>query len=77
MLALHCIFVLTRRIGGFAGTPPLEGLRVVVSEASTVDDPEAEEKVIELDDVSRAFFEAPATREIVEALRPVPPIRET
>ena len=37
--------------GLFAGTPPLEGLRSMASEASTIDDPEDEEKVIELDDV--------------------------
>ena len=46
----------------FVGTPPLEALRALVSEAATVDD--KEEKVIDIDDVSRAFFEAPAVRQV-------------
>ena len=50
--------------GLFAGTPPLEALRSIVSEAATVEGAESEEKVIHLDDVSRAFFEAKATRQV-------------
>ena len=51
--------------GLFAGTPPLEALRSLVSEAATMDaEEEDEEKVISIDDVSRAFFEAKATRDI-------------
>ena len=48
--------------GLFAATPPIEGLRALVSEAAPLD--VDEEKVIKLDDLSRAFFEAPATREV-------------
>ena len=44
--------------GLFAGTPPLEAMRTLVSEAATMY--EHEDKVIEIDDVSRAFFEAVA-----------------
>ena len=47
--------------GLFAATPPLEALRTLVSEAATV---EEEDKVIMLNDVARAFFEAPMTREL-------------
>ncbi len=49
--------------GLFAGTPPLEALRYLVHEAATVDDGIAE-KVLMINDVSRAFFEAKATRPI-------------
>ena len=49
--------------GLFAATPPLEALRALISEAATVDE-EPNEKVIEIDDVSRAFFEAPAVRQV-------------
>ena len=50
-------------IGGlFAGTPPLEALRSLVSEAGTVG---VEEKIMMINDVARAFFEAKATRKIV------------
>ena len=48
--------------GLFAGTPPLEALRALISEASTLDTDEA--KVIEVDDVSRAFFEADMQRSV-------------
>ena len=43
----------------FAATPPLEALRVVLSRAAN--DPEAK---VMLNDVSRAYFNAPATREL-------------
>ena len=48
----------------FAGTPPLEALRMLVSEAATVEGGTAGDKVLLLADVSRAFFEADARREI-------------
>ena len=47
--------------GLFAATP-IEAMRAVVSEAATLD--ATEEKVVETDDASRAFFEAPAKREV-------------
>ena len=51
--------------GLFAGTPPLEALRFLVHEAATVRaDEEMGTKVIMINDVARAFFEAPATRDI-------------
>ena len=40
--------------GLFAGTPPLEAIRALVSEAATLEDGD-EPKVIEIDDVSRAL----------------------
>ena len=49
----------------YAGTPPLEALRLLVSEAATIEDHEEDnDKVIMINDVARAFFEAPAYREI-------------
>ena len=51
--------------GLFASTPPLEALRFLISEAATVrvgEDWEA--KVIMVNDVARAFFEAPMRRDI-------------
>ena len=35
-----------------------------ITSSPLVDDPDEEEKVVELDDVSRAFFEAAATRDV-------------
>ena len=51
--------------GLFAGTPPLEAVRFLIHEAATVrsDEPMGS-KVLMINDVSRAFFEAPATRNI-------------
>merc|ERR1712079_981400 len=43
----------------FAGTPPLEALRIICSEAATKG---IEDKVIMVNDVSRAFFYAKAIR---------------
>ena len=55
--------------GLYASTPPLEALRWMLSEASTIDEAyRQEEKVILISDVSRAFFEAPTTRKIAVAL---------
>ena len=49
----------------YAGTPPLGALRLLVSEAATIEDHEEDnDKVIMINDVARAFFEAPAYREI-------------
>ncbi len=49
----------------FPSTPPLGALRMIVSEAATVDyGYEKIRKVIMVNDVARAFFEAYATREV-------------
>ena len=51
--------------GLFASTPPLEALRFLISEAATVRGREDwEDKVIMVNDVARAFFEAPMRRDI-------------
>ena len=51
--------------GLFAGTPPLEAFRYLIHEAATVRTTEPMgSKVLMINDVSRAFFEAPATRNI-------------
>ena len=52
--------------GLFAATPPLEALRSLISEAATIDaeEEEEEEKIIAVDDVPRAFFEAPIRRDV-------------
>ena len=49
--------------GIFAGTPPLEALRYLVHEAATVENTKGKyTKVIMINDVARAFFEAKAMR---------------
>ena len=49
----------------FAGTPPLEAFRYLIHEAATVRVSEPMgSKVLMINNVSRAFFEAPATRNI-------------
>ena len=51
--------------GIFAGTPPLEALRAIIHEAATLRQGEdMRTKVIIVNDVSRAFFEAPAVRQV-------------
>ena len=51
--------------GLFAGTPPLEAFRYLIHEAATIRVTEPMgSKVLMINDVSRAFFEAPATRNI-------------
>ena len=51
--------------GLFASTPPLEALRYLVSDVATIGaKEELGEKVIMINDVSRAFFEAPMRREM-------------
>ena len=47
--------------GLFAGTPPLEAVRYLVHEAATW---QGEEKIIMINDVARAFFEAAALRKV-------------
>ena len=51
--------------GIFAGTPPLEALRYLVHEAATIDQAKCRHaKVIMINDVARAFFEAKAMRSV-------------
>ena len=51
--------------GLFAATPPLEALRLLVSDAATItEEHQQSDKVIMLNDVARAFFEAPMTRQV-------------
>ena len=51
--------------GLFASTPPLEALRFLISEAATGRGGEDwEDKVIMVNDVARAFFEAPILRDL-------------
>ena len=55
--------------GLFAATPPLEALRFLVHEAATVRSSEdMGSKVIMVNDVARAFFEAPAIRNVCMAI---------
>ena len=56
----------TEQMGGlFAGTPPIEALRYLIHEAAAVRSNEPKgSKVIMINDVSRAFFEAPAVRQV-------------
>ena len=57
--------------GIFAGTPPLEALRYIIHEAATVDNIKGKHtKVIMINDVARAFFEAKATRTVCVELPP-------
>ena len=48
----------------FASTPPLEALRMIVSLAATKSPGQTGRKVIMMNDVARAFFEAEASRTI-------------
>ena len=51
--------------GIFAGTPPLEALRYIIHEAATVEGMKSKHmKVVMINDVARAFFEAKATRQV-------------
>ena len=51
--------------GMFAATPPLEALKILISDASTIRRGEDySEKVLMINDVARAFFEAPVRRDI-------------
>ena len=49
--------------GLFAATPPLEALRLLLSDAATTEKGQGE-KVVMLNDVARAFFEAPMKRQV-------------
>jgi hypothetical protein len=49
--------------GLFAATPPLEALRLLISDAATVEEG-LEQKVVMINDVARAFFEAPMKRTV-------------
>ena len=44
----------------FAATPPLEALKLLISEAAT----DGHDKTIMINDIARAFFEAPIRREV-------------
>ena len=49
----------------FAGTPPLEAFRYLIHKAATVRSNEkVGSRVLMVNDVARAFFEAPATRNV-------------
>ena len=51
--------------GLFAGAPPLEAMRYIIHEAAAVRSGEKMgSKVIMINDVARAFFEAPAVRNV-------------
>ena len=50
-------------LGWPARTPPIETFRALISEATT-SDADGDTKVIEIDDVSRAVFEADAARDV-------------
>ena len=50
--------------GLFAGTPPLEAVKVMVSEAATVEEKTIGGKTMVIADVSRAFFETVAIRSV-------------
>ena len=55
----------TMHDGLFAATPPLEALRLLISEAATIrKGVEDTRKVIMINDVARAFFEAPIRRTV-------------
>ena len=56
--------------GLFAATPPLEALRLLISDAATSDKHKGTEKVIMVNDVARAFFEAPVKRTVCVELPP-------
>ena len=55
----------TRSSSMGAGTPPLEGLRMILSEAATAEEGKIGEKVLVVADVKKAFYEAVAAREIM------------
>ena len=55
----------TQHDGLFAATPPLEALRLLISEAATIRNGAKEnQKVVMINDVARAFFEAPVRRTV-------------
>ena len=50
--------------GVFAATPPLEALKFLISEAATIEEGGRKEKIIMINDIARAFFEAKMSREV-------------
>ena len=56
--------------GLFAATPPLEAVRLLVSDAATRGPQDIDEKIIMVNDVARAFFEAPVRRIVCVELPP-------
>ena len=52
----------------FAGTPPLEALKVLISDAATIDQDCNEEKKLMINDVKRAYFYAAATRPVYKEI---------
>ena len=54
--------------GLFAGTPPLEALGLLLSDAATTKKKGARSKVVMINDVSRVFFEAPMQRSMCAEL---------
>ena len=55
----------TGEMGGiFAGSPPLEAMRCLIHEAATVRGMRDYGKVVMVNDVARAFFEAPLFRQV-------------
>ena len=49
----------------FAGTPPLEAMRMLISEAATVEENQDYTKVIVVADVKKAFYEARARLSLI------------
>ena len=57
--------------GVFAATPPLEAVRLLLSDAATLPDHDQQsDKVVMINDVARAFFEAPVRRMVCVELPP-------
>ena len=50
--------------GIFAATPPLEALKLLISDVATVGEKGTEEKILMVNDVARAFFEADMKKEL-------------
>ena len=50
--------------GLFAATPPLEAVRLLISDAATAKDVDSSQGVLMVNDVARAFFEAPVRRAV-------------
>ena len=47
-----------REEGVFAATPPREALKFLISEAATIEEGSRKEKIIMINNIARAFFEA-------------------
>ena len=56
--------------GLFAATPPLEAVRLLLSQAATMRLQSRERQVVMINDIARAFFEAPVTRTVCVELPP-------